>query len=88
MAPEAAGIVANCPHPAEAKKFLDYLISKPVVDDIFAKVSRRPARSDAAEAEGLPSLKKITLLKSFDPIEANTLEKEILKKWKEIVLSK
>ena len=28
MAPEATGIVKNCPHPAEAKKFVDYLISK------------------------------------------------------------
>lgn len=88
MAPEAAGIVANCPHAAEAKKFLDYLLSKPVEDDIFAKFSRRPARTDAGDTEGLPSLKTITLLKSFDPIEANTLEKEILKQWKEIVLSK
>jgi iron(III) transport system substrate-binding protein len=88
MAPEATGIVINCPHPAEAKKLIDYLISKPVVDDIFTKFSRRPARPDAGDAEGLPSLKAIALLKSFDPIEANNLEKDILKKWKETVLSK
>ena len=88
MAPEATGIVKNCPHLAEAKKLVDYLISKPVVDEIFAKFSRRPARPDAADTEGLPSLKKITLLKSFDPMEANTLEKELLKKWKEAVLSR
>jgi len=88
MAPEATGIVANCPHPAEAKKLVDYLISKTVVDEIFAKFSRRPARPDAADTEGLPSLKAITLLKSFDPIEANTLEKELLKRWKEIILSR
>lgn len=88
MAPEATGIVRNCPHPAEAKKFVDYLISKPVEDEIFAKYSRRPARPDAADTEGLPSLKKISLLKGFDPMEANALEKEILKKWKETILSK
>ncbi len=88
MAPEAAGVVKNCPHPAEAKKFIDYLISKAVEDEIFDKFSRRPARPDAGDTEGLPSLKKIPLLKSFDPMEANALEKEILKKWKETVLSK
>jgi iron(III) transport system substrate-binding protein len=88
MAPEALGIVKNCPHPAEAKQFVDYLISKKVEDEIFAKFSRRPARPDAAEVEGLPALNKIPLLKSFDPMEANTLEKEILKQWKEIVLSR
>lgn len=88
MAPEAAGIVKNCPHPEEAKKFLDYLLSKGVVDEIFKEFSRRPARPDAADVEGLPALKSITLLKSFDPMEANALEKDILKKWKETVLSR
>jgi iron(III) transport system substrate-binding protein len=88
ISPEATGIVKNCPHPEEAKKFVDYLISKKVEDEIFDKFSRRPARLDADDTEGLPSLKKITVLKSFDFIEANRLEKEILAKWKEIVLSK
>jgi iron(III) transport system substrate-binding protein len=88
ISPEATGIVKNCPHPEEAKKFVDYLISKKVEDEIFAKFSRRPARLDAGDTEGLPSLKKITVLKSFDFIEANRLEKELLGKWKEIVLSK
>jgi ABC-type Fe3+ transport system substrate-binding protein len=45
MAPEALGIVKNCPHLEEAKKFADYLLSKKVVDEIFAKFSRRPASS-------------------------------------------
>jgi iron(III) transport system substrate-binding protein len=88
ISPEATGIVKNCPHPEEAKKFVDYLISKKVEDDIFDKFSRRPARLDADDTEGLPSIKKIAVLKSFDFIEANRLEKEILAKWKEIILSK
>lgn len=88
MAPEALGIVKNCPHPAEARAFVDYLLSKKLVDEIFAKFSRRPARPDAAEVAGLPALNQIPLLKSFDTMEANALEKEILKKWKEIVLSR
>jgi iron(III) transport system substrate-binding protein len=88
VAPEATGIVKNCPHPEEAKKFVDYLISKKVEDEIFVKFSRRPARLDAGAAEGLPPLKEITILSSFDPMEADKLEKDILAKWKEIVLSK
>ena len=88
VAPEATGIVKNCAHPEEAKKLVDYLISKPVEDEIFVKFSRRPARLDAGTAEGLPPLKEIPVLKSFDPMEADKLEKEILAKWKEIVLSK
>lgn len=88
VAPEATGIVKNCPHPEEAKKFVDYLLSKKVVDEIFNKFSRRPARPDAGDTEGLPPLKKIPILKSFDPMEAQSLEKTILSKWKEIILSK
>jgi iron(III) transport system substrate-binding protein len=88
ISPEGTGIVKGCPHPEEAKKFVDYLISKKVEDEILDQFSRRPARPDAADAEGLPSLKKITVLKNFDPMEASTLVKEILGKWKEIVLSK
>jgi iron(III) transport system substrate-binding protein len=88
ISPEGTGIVKNCPHPEEAKKFVDYLISKKVEDEIFDKFSRRPARLDARDTEGLPSLKNITILKSFDPMEASTLVKEILGRWKEIVLSK
>lgn len=88
MAPEAAGIVKNCPHPEDARKFVDYLLSKKVVDEIFKQFSRRPARLDADSTEGLPSLQQITLLKSFDIMEANRLEKEILAKWKEIILSR
>ncbi len=88
IAPEATGIVKNCPHPEEAKKFLDYLLSKSVEDDVFKQFSRRPARLDGADTEGLPSLKEIKVLASFDPMEADKLEKEILGKWKEIVLSR
>jgi iron(III) transport system substrate-binding protein len=87
-APEGGAIVRNCKHPEEAKRFLDYLLSKDVENEIFQKHYRRPARPDIQAIEGLPKLADIRLMKGFDPIEANTLEKEILKQWKEIVLSK
>ena len=88
LAPEAAAIVMNAPHAEEAKKFFDYLLSKKVQDEVFQQFSRRPARPDAATVQGLPALKKITILKSFDPMEATVKEKEILKQWKQIILSK
>jgi len=88
VAPEGAAVILNSPHPQEAKKFFDYLISKPVQEEVFEKFYRRPARTDAKTIVGLPPLKKIRVLKQFDPLEANVLEKDILKKWKEIVLSR
>jgi iron(III) transport system substrate-binding protein len=88
LAPEGAALIANGPHPQEAKKFFDYLISKPVQEKVYEQFFRRPARTDARDIAGLPSLKKIAVMKSFDPLEANALEKEILKRWKEHVLSR
>jgi iron(III) transport system substrate-binding protein len=88
VAPEGAALVANGPHPQEAKKFFDYLVSRPVEEMIYAQFYRRPARTDTRDIAGLPSLKKIVVMKRFDPLEANALEKEILKRWKEMVLSR
>jgi iron(III) transport system substrate-binding protein len=87
-APEGAAIIRNCKHPEEAKLFFDYLLSRDVEQEIFRQHSRRPARPDVPAVEGLPKIGDIKLMKGFDPIEANTLEQQILKQWKEIILEK
>jgi iron(III) transport system substrate-binding protein len=87
-APEGAAIIKNCKHPEEAKAFFDYLLSKDAEKEIFEKHYRRPARPDVAVLGGLPKVSEIKLMKGFDPLEANALEKEILRQWKEIILSK
>ncbi len=88
VAPEGAAIIKNGPNPDEAQKFFDYLISKTIEEKIFKEFFRRPARPDATGFEGLPELSGITVLEDFDPIEANALKTDILKQWKEIILSK
>lgn len=87
-APEGAAIIANCKNPAEAKKLVDYLLSKDVVNTIFEKYYRRPARPDAVKVEGMPTVGELNIMKDFDPAEANALEKELLGKWKKLVLQK
>ena len=87
-APEGAAIVAGAKREKEAKAFFDYLISKDVVSEIYAKYYRRPARRDATKVEGLPGMNDIVIMKDFDPEEANKLEKELLAKWRELVLNK
>ena len=87
-APEGAAIVAGAKHAKEAKAFFDYLISKDVVSEIYAKYYRRPARPDATKVEGLPSVDNIVIMKGFDPEEANKLQTELLAKWRELVLHK
>lgn len=88
IAPEGAAIIKNCPHPKEAQMFFDYLLSKKVEEQIFENFYRRPARPDTAEFAGLPKISEIAVMKDFDPIEANNVKKELLSKWKEIILSK
>lgn len=87
-APEGAAIIANCKNPEEAKALVDYLLSQEVVSNIFQKYFRRPARPDAAKVEGMPEMSQITLMQGFDPAEANALEKQLLGKWKKLVLQK
>ncbi len=87
-APEGTAIIKDCKHPEEAKAFVDYLLSKDVEKEIFEKHYRRPARPDVVASVGLPKINDIKLFKGFDPIESSTLAKEILKQWKEIILSR
>ena len=87
-APEGAAVIAGCKHPQEAKALVDYLLSQPVVDGIFQKYFRRPARPDAVAVAGMPTLQNITLLQSYDPAEANALQKQLLGWWKKQVLQK
>ncbi|MDR2819959.1 MAG: extracellular solute-binding protein [Desulfovibrio sp.] len=87
-APEGAALVAGAKHEKDAKAFFDYLISKNVESEIFTKYYRRPARLDAADVEGLPSSGALPLLKDFSTVEANALQKELLSKWRELILNK
>ena len=87
-APEGAAIVAGAKNLKEAKAFFDYLISKDVVSEIYAKYFRRPARHDATQVEGLPGMSEITIMKNYDPEEAYMLEKELLAQWRTLVLNK
>jgi iron(III) transport system substrate-binding protein len=85
-APEGTAMIKNCKHPEEAKAFTDYLLSREVEKEIFEKHYRRPARPDVVASVGLPKISEINLLKAFDSIESSSLEKEILKQWKEMIL--
>jgi iron(III) transport system substrate-binding protein len=87
-APEGTAMIRNCKHPEETKAFIDYLLSRDVEKDIFEQHYRRPARPDVVASVGLPKISDIKLFKGFDPIESSALEKEILKQWKEIIISK
>ncbi len=87
-APEGAAIIANSKNPAEAKKLVDYLLSQEVVNKIFTEYYRRPARPDATQVTGMPDVASIKIMEGFDPAEANAMQKELLGKWKKLILAK
>jgi len=88
-APEGAAIMAGCKHPQEARLLMDYLLSKDLEGEVFVKHFRRPARPDTGAAvKGLPAMADIKILPGFDPMEANALQKELLAKWKDLILDK
>ncbi len=87
-APEGAAIISNCKNPEEAKKLVDYLLSQEVVNNIFAKYYRRPARPDTVKVEGMPETASLNIMEGFDPAEANAMQKELLGKWKKLILAK
>src|SRR4051812_6679037 len=46
IAPEGMALVKNSPNPADAKKFYDYLASRPAQEMLVKKFYRRPIRDD------------------------------------------
>ncbi|MDR2604800.1 MAG: extracellular solute-binding protein [Desulfovibrio sp.] len=86
-APEGAALVAGGAHAQDARAFFDYLLSKRTVSEIYRKFYRRPARTDADDVEGLPSVKTLKIVEN-NPAEANLMQKELLGKWRAVVLNK
>jgi iron(III) transport system substrate-binding protein len=86
-APEGAAIVAGGAHGREARAFFDYLISRRTVSEIFRRFYRRPARMDADDVEGLPSIKTLKIIAN-NPAEAHRMQKELLGAWRAAVRNK
>jgi iron(III) transport system substrate-binding protein len=86
-APEGVALVAGAAHAQEARAFFDYLLSRQTVSEIFRKFYRRPARTDADDVEGLPSVNTLKIVEN-NPAEANRMQKELLDKWRDVVLNK
>ncbi|MDR1945598.1 MAG: ABC transporter substrate-binding protein [Desulfovibrio sp.] len=86
-APEGVALVAGGAHPKEARAFFDYLLSRETVSEIFRRFYRRPARTDVDDIQGLPSIKTLKLIEN-NPAEANRVQKELLGRWRAMVLNK
>ena len=87
VSPEGAAMIKGCPNPEEAKLFMDFLLSKETESYIFEKYFRRAVRSDVMPTGTLPELKGMNILE-IDNAESKSLERELLGKWRNLILNK
>ena len=77
---DASGIVKGGPNPDNAKKFLDFVSSKPAHQMIVELDKRRSARSDVAPPAGLPDAKTLKTF-PYDNKSATTMRKANLERF-------
>jgi iron(III) transport system substrate-binding protein len=77
-------IIKNCKNAASAKKFVDWVLSKEAGELNTKNSLRYSARADVAAPEGMPELKKVTIVK-YDRQWASAHQSELLKKWEETI---
>ena len=58
-APDGMAILKGAPNLANAKKFVDWCLSKTVQEYLVKAMARRPVRTDVANPAGLPALSEI-----------------------------
>ncbi len=77
---DASGIVKGGPNPDNARKFLDFVSSKPAHQMIVDIDKRRSARSDVAPPAGLPDAKTLKTF-PYDNKSATTMRKANLERF-------
>ncbi len=87
VVPDGTAIIKGAKNLENAKKFVDFTLSKDVQTMIVNEMNRRPVRLDVAPAQGLASLSDIPLVK-YDVAWAAKNKAQILNKWKQIMAGK
>lgn len=84
--PDGIAVIKGAKNEENAKKFVDFALSKNTQTIMSEKLSRRSIRKDGPAPEGLPNLDEIKLVDyDFDWVSGN--KEEILNQWKQIVIS-
>lgn len=78
--PDGIAIVKNCPHPENARAFLDFAVSLDVQNLLVRQESRRSVRTDAVSSRQLPPLEDLPLL-PYDPEQACANRDAIMTQW-------
>jgi iron(III) transport system substrate-binding protein len=86
VTPDGNALIRGAPHAAAAKRFLDFLLSKPVQEMLAQKLSLRSVRTDVATPPGLIPIDDIKAAPGFDFVKAAANRKHYLNQWQAILL--
>jgi ABC-type Fe3+ transport system, periplasmic component len=80
----SVSIIKNCAHLENAKKLVDWLLTKEAGELNTKNSYRYSVRNDVTPPAGMPELKQVTLVK-YDRVWAATHKDELLKKWENLI---
>ncbi|WP_413473537.1 extracellular solute-binding protein [Streptococcus parauberis] len=81
--PASAAIIKNAPNKSNAKKFIDFIVSKEAQDALGKETTNRPVREDAKVSKNMKSLDSIkTITEDYDYVIKH--KDEIVKRYSDI----
>ncbi len=80
---DGVALVKNAPHPAEARRFIDYLMSKPAQEILVQTIGRRSIRTDVAPNPAALPLSQIKAV-PYDTEDAAKQRAAMLAQWRKI----
>ena len=80
---DGVALVKGAPHPAEARRFIDYLMSKPAQEILVNTVGRRSIRTDVAPLPGAKPLAEIKAV-AYDTDDVGKRRAALLAQWRTI----
>ncbi len=83
--PDGVAIIKDAKNKANAKAFIDFVLSKETQEIMSKELSRRSIRDDVAAPEGLQPLEDIKLV-DYDFKWASNDKEKILNEWKQIIV--
>ena len=78
--PDGCALVSGGPHPASAKAFIDFTVSRDVQQLLGERFCRRPVRDDLEAGTALPSLSKLKRI-DYDISWASSQRDSLLMSW-------
>ncbi|MCY6371361.1 ABC transporter substrate-binding protein [Clostridium ganghwense] len=83
--PDGVALIKGAKNAENAKKFIDFVLSKEIQETVVKNFKRRSVRNDVASPEGLKAIKDIPMVK-YDFNSAAKNKSENLNKWKDIFI--